>query len=129
MLQPPLVLTSHMQYNISASLILILEILIGLQHSVLYDTYMLLGTDLSYLVDPKSSSQGGLTQTGAPAQILVDQSLAMLLALVQVWFPGVPKKQPTMATSSTEAEYIVSCHGAKEAVWLCLLLKSLGHAQ
>src|SRR5882672_7715965 len=39
------------------------------------------------------------------------------------------KKQPTMAMSSTEAEYISSCHGAKEAVWLCSLLKSLGHAQ
>src|SRR5882672_10066370 len=39
------------------------------------------------------------------------------------------KKQPTVATSSTEAEYITSCHGAKEAVWLHSLLKSLGHAQ
>src|SRR5882672_6768893 len=39
------------------------------------------------------------------------------------------KKQPTVATSSTEAEYIASCHGAKEAVWLRSLLKSLGHAQ
>src|SRR5882724_2929393 len=39
------------------------------------------------------------------------------------------KKQPTVATSSTEAEYIASCHGAKEAIWLRSLLKSLGHAQ
>jgi len=39
------------------------------------------------------------------------------------------KKQPTVAMSSTEAEYIASCHGAKEAVWLRSLLKSLGHAQ
>ena len=39
------------------------------------------------------------------------------------------KKQPTVATSSTEAEYIASCHGAKEAVWLRSLLKFLGFAQ
>jgi len=39
------------------------------------------------------------------------------------------KKQPTVATSSTKAEYIASCHGTKEAVWLHSLLKSLGHAQ
>ena len=38
------------------------------------------------------------------------------------------KKQPT-ATSSTEAEYIASCHGAKEAIWLQNLLKSLGFIQ
>ncbi len=39
------------------------------------------------------------------------------------------KKQPTVATSSTEAEYIASCHGAKEAVWMRSLLKFLGFAQ
>src|SRR6266481_6706360 len=39
------------------------------------------------------------------------------------------KKQPTVATSSTEAEYIASCHGAKEAVWLRSLLKFLSFAQ
>src|SRR5882672_7602366 len=91
MLQPPLILTSHMRYNISASLILILDILIGPQHNMLYDTYMLLETDLLCLVDLTSSSRGGSTQTGALPQILVGLSLATLLALVQVWFPGVPK--------------------------------------
>jgi len=39
------------------------------------------------------------------------------------------KKQPTVATSSTKAEYIASCHGAKEAVWMRSLLKCLGYAQ
>ena len=28
------------------------------------------------------------------------------------------KKQATVATSSTEAEYVASCHGVKEAVWI-----------
>src|SRR5882724_1935018 len=28
------------------------------------------------------------------------------------------KKQPTVATSSTKAEYIASCHGTKEVMWL-----------
>jgi len=39
------------------------------------------------------------------------------------------KKQPTVATSSTEAEYVASCHGAKEAIWLHALLKLLSFAQ
>jgi len=38
------------------------------------------------------------------------------------------KKQPTIAMTSTEAEYIASCHGAKEAIWLWSLLNSLGYA-
>ena len=36
------------------------------------------------------------------------------------------KKQPTVALSSTEAEYIAGAHAAKEAVWLRLLLSELG---
>ena len=39
------------------------------------------------------------------------------------------KKQPMVATSSTEVEYIASCHGSKEAIWLQSMLKFLGHAQ
>jgi len=39
------------------------------------------------------------------------------------------KKQPMVATSSTEAEYITSCHGTKEAVWLQSLLNFLGFTQ
>ena len=39
------------------------------------------------------------------------------------------KKQPTVATSSTEVEYIASCHGAKEAVWIRSLLNFLGFEQ
>jgi hypothetical protein len=35
------------------------------------------------------------------------------------------KKQPTVALSSTEAEYITSAHAAKEATWLRLLLSEL----
>jgi hypothetical protein len=36
------------------------------------------------------------------------------------------KKQPTVALSSTEAEYIAGAHTAKEATWLRLLLSELG---
>src|SRR5882724_6088792 len=39
------------------------------------------------------------------------------------------KKQPTIVTSSTKAEYLASCHGTKKAIWLRSLLKSLGHSQ
>jgi len=35
------------------------------------------------------------------------------------------KKQATVATSSTEAKYMVSCH----AMWLCALLRLIGHEQ
>ena len=39
------------------------------------------------------------------------------------------KKQPTVTMSSTKAEYIASCHGVKEAIWMRSLLKCLGYAQ
>ena len=35
------------------------------------------------------------------------------------------KKQPTVALSSTKAEYIAGAHAAKEAIWLRLLLSEL----
>jgi len=35
------------------------------------------------------------------------------------------KKQPTVATSSVEAEYIASANATKEAVWLRTLLREL----
>ena len=37
------------------------------------------------------------------------------------------RKQRSVATSTTEAEYMGLCNAAKEAVWLRNLLKSLGH--
>ena len=39
------------------------------------------------------------------------------------------KKKATVATSSTEAEYVASCHGAKEAIWIRNLLKLLDFEQ
>lgn len=39
------------------------------------------------------------------------------------------KKQPTVATSSTEAEYIACCHTTKEVVWLRALLRAMGFPQ
>ena len=38
-------------------------------------------------------------------------------------------EQQTVATSFTEAEYMASCYGAKEAVWLWSLLKLIGFSQ
>jgi Reverse transcriptase (RNA-dependent DNA polymerase) len=35
--------------------------------------------------------------------------------------------QPTVALSSTEAEYMAACHAAKESVWLRELLGEVGH--
>ncbi|XP_065060473.1 uncharacterized protein LOC135687761 [Rhopilema esculentum] len=39
------------------------------------------------------------------------------------------KKQPVIALSSTEAEYIALCSSTQEAVWLRRLLESIGFAQ
>ena len=39
------------------------------------------------------------------------------------------RKQPTVATSSCEAEYMATCHATKEAVWLRALLLAMGLAQ
>ena len=39
------------------------------------------------------------------------------------------KRQAIVTTSSCEAEYVASCNAAKEAMWLCRLLESLGQKQ
>jgi hypothetical protein len=39
------------------------------------------------------------------------------------------KMQATVATSSTEAEFIASVHAAKIAKYLCFILEELGFAQ
>ena len=39
------------------------------------------------------------------------------------------KRQPTVALSSTEAEYIAATQATKEAIWLRRLFKDLGHPQ
>ncbi len=39
------------------------------------------------------------------------------------------KKQPTIALSSTKAEYMSATQAAKEAVWLRQLLKDMGYEQ
>jgi hypothetical protein len=39
------------------------------------------------------------------------------------------KRQPTVALSSTEAEYMSACSAAQETVYLRALLKDLGHPQ
>ena len=39
------------------------------------------------------------------------------------------KKQPTVATSSVEIEYIVSANAMKEAIWLRTLLDELDFLQ
>ena len=39
------------------------------------------------------------------------------------------KKQPTVALSTTEAEYMAACKATKEAIWLRKLLTDLGYSQ
>jgi hypothetical protein len=39
------------------------------------------------------------------------------------------KRQPTIITFGTEAEYIASCHMTKEVLWLHKLVELLGHPQ
>lgn len=39
------------------------------------------------------------------------------------------RKQPTVATSSTEAEYRAAYEAAQEIIWLRQLLKALGYSQ
>jgi hypothetical protein len=39
------------------------------------------------------------------------------------------KKQPTIARSTIEVEYIASSHGALDTIWLKLLLKDIGLVQ
>ena len=39
------------------------------------------------------------------------------------------KRQPTIALSTTEAEYMVATQGIKEAIWLKQLLKDVGFVQ
>ena len=39
------------------------------------------------------------------------------------------KRQPTVALSSTEAEYMAACEAAREAVWLRALLADMGYEQ
>ena len=39
------------------------------------------------------------------------------------------KRQTVVAQSTTEADYVAAAHGAQEAIWLRLLLKSVGFTQ
>jgi len=39
------------------------------------------------------------------------------------------KKQASVSTSTTEAEYVALCQGSKEAIWLRQLLREIGFSQ
>ena len=39
------------------------------------------------------------------------------------------KKQPTIALSTTEVEYMATCHCTKEVVWFRQLLADVGYVQ
>jgi hypothetical protein len=43
--------------------------------------------------------------------------------------PWASKQQPTVALSTTEAEYMAASNATKEAIWLRILLKDLGFPQ
>jgi hypothetical protein len=53
-------------------------------------------------------------------------SVFMLLGGPLAWYS---RKQRSVSTSTTEAEYVALCQGSKEAVWLRDLLRELGFAQ
>ena len=132
MLPLPHVQMSPLPYNILVSSTAIWEMHTGPQHSTSYNTYMLLNLAHWYLVVTTLISQDWWIQTGVHALTCVTQNLIS----IQPWiwhclmeFQVEFQEQSMVATSSTEAEYITSCHGAKEAVWLQSLLKFLGHAQ
>jgi hypothetical protein len=53
-------------------------------------------------------------------------SVLMLLGGPLAWYS---RKQRSVSTSTTEAEYVALCQGSKEAVWFRELLKELGFVQ
>jgi hypothetical protein len=53
-------------------------------------------------------------------------SVFMLLGGPLAWYS---RKQRSVSTSTTEAEYVALCQGSKEAVWLRDLLRELGFVQ
>ena len=53
-------------------------------------------------------------------------SVFMLLGGPLAWYS---RKQRSVSTSTTEAEYVALCYGSKEAVWFRELLKQLGFVQ
>jgi hypothetical protein len=53
-------------------------------------------------------------------------SVFMLLGGPLAWYS---RKQRSVSTSTTEAEYVALCHRSKEAVWFRELLKELGFVQ
>src|SRR3954452_21529272 len=54
---------------------------------------------------------------------------ACLIMLSPLQITWQSKRQPTVALSSTEAEYMSACEAAREAVWLRTLLVDLVYAQ
>src|SRR5882724_4932667 len=125
--QLPPILTSHMPCNISVKSTATRAMHIGLpcNMSYLYTTKMrslVLGGPKIKLTRWVDSDWGACTDTHCSTS---SYTFSLSSGLVS-WSS---KKQPTVVTSSTMAEYIASCHGTKEAMWLRSLLKSLGHAQ
>jgi hypothetical protein len=53
-------------------------------------------------------------------------SVFILLGGPLAWYS---RKQRSVSTSTTEAEYVALCYGSKEAVWFRELLKELGFIQ
>ena len=54
------------------------------------------------------------------------KSVFILLGGLLAWYS---RKQRSVSTSTTEAEYVALCYGSKEAMWFRELLKELGFIQ
>eukprot|EP00250_Pteridium_aquilinum_P033780 c6286_g1_i1 orf=12-515(-) len=74
------------------------------------------------------SSRCGVTQTGL-VTLIHDDRQQIVFSLGTGAISWSSKRQPTVALSSTEAEYRAACYAACEAIWLRRLLSELGFPQ
>ena len=65
-------------------------------------------------------------QTGQAVLMTGVLLVALLYLLDPILYLGVPRKQPTVSRSSTEAEYKALANGAAEAIWIDSVLTELG---
>jgi len=93
---------------------------------MLYDTYMLLDTDLSCLVDPTSKSWGGSTSDWGACTVLVGLSGYTFSLWSGFGFLEFQKNNQPMAMFQSRSRIHCSCHVAKKPSGCICSLKSLG---